>query len=149
MTARSRAQKQIAAFVLLALFAGASSACITRTVRETLVDDGYTAVILRSQEKGGEAIDEAEARRRIIASIDAGKPIMSHGIVGPPETCLITGYDGDGDILIGWSFFQNFEDCRAAVEFEPNGMFRKRNWYPAAFDLFMVGEPIDPIPRRE
>ena len=58
MTARSRAQKRIAVFVLLALVAGASSACITRTVRESVFDDGYTAVILRSQKKGGKTIDK-------------------------------------------------------------------------------------------
>jgi hypothetical protein len=58
VTARTPAQRRIAGFVLLALVAGASSACITRTVRETVVDDGFTAVILRSQEKGGELIDK-------------------------------------------------------------------------------------------
>jgi hypothetical protein len=54
----TRAQRRIAAFVLLALVASASSACVTRTVRETVVDDGYTAVILRGQKKGGEPIDK-------------------------------------------------------------------------------------------
>ena len=99
------------------------------------------------QIKGGEAIGEPEARRRIFASIDAGRPIMSHGIVGPPETCLITGYDEGGDVLIGWSFFQSFAEFRGSVEFETNGMFRKRNWYPEAFDLFGFGDrgqPLDP-----
>ena len=99
------------------------------------------------QIKGGEAIDEAEARRRIIASIDAGRPVMSHGIVGPPETCLITGYDDGGDVVIGWSFFQYGPETTQGVEFEPNGMFRKRDWYPAAWDLFALGErgePVDP-----
>ncbi len=57
MSVRTRARRRIAAFALLAVLAGASSACITRTVRTTVVDDGYTAVMLRSQEKGGEPID--------------------------------------------------------------------------------------------
>jgi hypothetical protein len=99
------------------------------------------------QIKGGEAIDETEARSRLIASIDEGKPIMSHGIVGPPETCLITGYDEGGNVLIGWSFFQTHDDAIEGVEFEPNDMFRKRDWYPNAWDLFGLGkrgEPLDP-----
>ncbi|MEX0777065.1 MAG: hypothetical protein WD042_15280 [Phycisphaeraceae bacterium] len=103
--------------------------------------------------KGHQAIDEAQAKRRIIASIDAGKPIMSHGIVGPPETCLICGYDEAGDVLIGWSFFQSVPHCSTGVEFESNGMFRKRDWYTNAWDLFALGErgaPVDPsIVRRQ
>lgn len=58
MTARTRAHRRIAAFVLLALVVGASSACVTRTIRKTVVDDGYTAVLLRSQKKGGKPIDK-------------------------------------------------------------------------------------------
>jgi len=27
-------------------------------------------------------------------------------LVGPPEECLITGFDRDGEVLIGWSFFK-------------------------------------------
>jgi hypothetical protein len=97
--------------------------------------------------KGNGAADEAEARQRIMASIDAGKPIMSHGVVGPPETCVIAGYDEGGEVLIGWSFFQAHDDCIEGVEFEPNGMFRKRDWYPNAWDLLAAGErgePVDP-----
>jgi len=90
--------------------------------------------------KGEKGIGEAEARSRIIASVDAGKPIMSHGIVGPPETCLITGYDEGGKVLIGWSFFQTHDDAIKGVEFESNGMFRKRNWYSNAWDLFGIGK---------
>ena len=69
MTARTRAQQRIAALVLLALVAGASSACVTRTVRETIVDDGYTAVILRGQKRGGETIDKGFEHPVTIASV--------------------------------------------------------------------------------
>ncbi|OPZ28906.1 MAG: hypothetical protein BWZ02_01163 [Lentisphaerae bacterium ADurb.BinA184] len=94
--------------------------------------------------KGPGAIDEAEARRRIVASIDAGRPILSHGIVGPPETCVIAGYDDGGEVLIGWSFFQGIGDWGKGIESEPNGMFRKRNWYAEAFDLFGLGPRGEP-----
>ncbi len=39
-------------------------------------------------------------------SISNGRPVISFGIVGPPEAGLITGYDRDGEVLIGWSYFQ-------------------------------------------
>ncbi|MDX9981746.1 MAG: hypothetical protein RBU25_17125 [Lentisphaeria bacterium] len=89
--------------------------------------------------KGEAAVGEAEARRRIIASIGAGLPLLAHGVVGPPETCLVTGYDEGGDVLIGWSFFQSHDPWTQGVEFEPNGMFRKRDWYRNTWDLQMVG----------
>jgi len=97
--------------------------------------------------KGPGGLDEAEVRRRILASIDAGKPVMAHGVVGPPETCLICGYDEAGDVLIGWSFFQSHPGVAEAIEREPNGMFRKRGWYADTWDLFALGErgePADP-----
>jgi hypothetical protein len=56
--ARTRTQKRLAAFVLIALLAGASSACVTRTVRQTIVEDGYTTVLLRSQKRGGKTIEK-------------------------------------------------------------------------------------------
>ena len=99
---------------------------------------GYTMQMIPL--KGADGIGEAEARQRIIENIDAGKPVLSHGVVGPPETCIITGYDEGGDVVIGWSFFQEFDAFNGGLEFEPNGMFRKRNWFPAAFDLFCIGE---------
>ena len=97
--------------------------------------------------KGKDAVDEAEAKRRIVASIDAGMPVLAHGVVGPPETCIIAGYDESGDVLIGWSFFQTHDDQIQGVEFEPNGMFRKRDWCENTWDLQMFGErgaPVDP-----
>jgi hypothetical protein len=48
---------RLAAILLLALLAGASSACVTRTSRQTVFVQGQTEVILRSQKKGGRAID--------------------------------------------------------------------------------------------
>jgi hypothetical protein len=69
VTARTRAQERIATFVLLALVAGASSACVTRTVRQTIVDDGSTQVILRGQKRGGKTIDKGFEHPVTIASV--------------------------------------------------------------------------------
>ncbi|MCL1888807.1 MAG: RNA polymerase subunit sigma-24 [Kiritimatiellaeota bacterium] len=47
-------------------------------------------------------------KKFIKEQIDAGRPVISLGIIGPPETCVITGYRDDGDILLGWSLFQEW-----------------------------------------
>jgi hypothetical protein len=69
VTARTRPQQRIAAFVLLALVAGASSACVTRTVRQTLVDDGSTQVILRGQKRGSNPVDKGFEHPVTIATV--------------------------------------------------------------------------------
>jgi len=105
---------------------------------------GYSNVCVML--KGDDAVSEAEAKRRIVASIDAGMPVLAHGVVGPPETCIIAGYDEGGDVLIGWSFFQTHDDQMQGVELEPNGMFRKRDWYKDTWDLQMFGKRGEPVP---
>ena len=49
-------------------------------------------------------------QQRIIESIDGGHPVIGFGVVGPPEACIITGYDDGGEVLIGWSLFQEHLD---------------------------------------
>ncbi|MCC6728598.1 MAG: hypothetical protein IT208_04590 [Chthonomonadales bacterium] len=92
---------------------------------------------------------EAEFRRRICESIDAGKPVIAIGVIGPPECCLVTGYEAGGDALVGWSFFQNDRAQNASVEILPSGVFRKRDWYPATRGLILIGEPRPLPPLRE
>ncbi|MHB1000343.1 MAG: hypothetical protein ACYC27_13965 [Armatimonadota bacterium] len=85
--------------------------------------------------------DESSFRSMVIESIyEKGSPVIALGVVGPPECCIITGYDESGDVLIGWSFFQNFPDFNAGVEFELNGQFRKRDWFKDTQGLIIIGE---------
>ncbi|HEY3289675.1 MAG TPA: hypothetical protein VGK87_06070 [Anaerolineae bacterium] len=79
-------------------------------------------------------------RSQIRQSIDAGRPVIGFGVIGPPEPALITGYDDDGDTLIGWSFFQNIPDFNRGVGFEPSGYFRKRDWFKDTECLVVLGE---------
>lgn len=79
-------------------------------------------------------------RQRIIESLERGMPVLGYGVIGPPETCLITGYDAEDDTLIGWNFFQNMPEFSNGVEYEPTGEFRKRGWYADTFCLLVVGE---------
>ncbi|MBN1454597.1 MAG: hypothetical protein JW963_26505 [Anaerolineales bacterium] len=89
--------------------------------------------------------NEAVFRQRIIESLDRGMPVLGYGVIGPPEPSIITGYDEGGDVLIGWSFFQNFPEVNAGVEFEPgvaeqHGYFRKRDWFKDTENLLIIGE---------
>jgi hypothetical protein len=60
----------------------------------------------------------------IADSLQRGMPVISYGIIGPPEAGLITGYDEGGEVILGWNFFQNFEP---GIEKEPSGYYRKRD----------------------
>jgi hypothetical protein len=73
----------------------------------------------------------------ITESFQRGMPVISYGIIGPPEAGIITGYDEGGDLIIGWSFFQNFEP---GIEKEPSGYYRKRDWVKDVHSLLVIGE---------
>jgi hypothetical protein len=99
---------------------------------------------------GKDRNDEALFRRAIVESIRKGLPVLAFGPIGPPEAAIITGYDEGGDVLIGWSFFQNMAEFNAGVELEPTGQFRKRDWfdYAPGFSFIVVGDkkPRPPLP---
>lgn len=89
----------------------------------------------------GDGLGEEELfRARIKESlVKHGIPVFACGVIGPPEPCLITGYDEDGAVLIGWNFFQNFAEFNAGVEYEPAGPFRKRGWFADTDSLVITG----------
>jgi len=92
--------------------------------------------------------NEAVFRQRIAESIQRGMPVLGYGIVGPPEASIVAGYDEGGDVLIGWSFFQNFPEFKAGVEFEPAAVlqppyFRKRDWFKSTECLLIIGKKVD------
>lgn len=92
---------------------------------------------------------EAALRETIKASIYLQKrPVISYGIVGPPEANIITGYDEDGAVLLGWSFFQNMPEFSQGLEFEPQGYFRKRDWFSVTPGILLIGEK-GPIPPQD
>lgn len=84
---------------------------------------------------------EEDFRKRIIESIQKfGRPLIGNGVVGPPVDCLITGFDEEGDILVGWSFFQGEKEFSSDLTFESSGYFRKRNWYKDTHRIILTGE---------
>jgi RNA polymerase sigma factor (sigma-70 family) len=52
-------------------------------------------------------------------SISAGRPLISFGIIGPPEAGVITGYADDGQTLIGWNYFQKTQ----------GKYYEQKDWY--------------------
>jgi len=65
----------------------------------------------------------------IKTEIDAGRPVIAFGIIGPPEACVLTGYRENGEVLLGWNFFQDFPEWQGGLAFEPCGYFIRRGWY--------------------
>lgn len=103
--------------------------------------------------KGTGQDEESYFRSRIVKSIsEQGRPVIANGVVGPPVDCIITGFDKSGDVLIGWSYFQEAKDFSADVEFEKDGTFRKKNWFKDTHRLILLGEkkelpPLDAVYR--
>lgn len=61
--------------------------------------------------------------------INQGRPVIALGIIGPPEACIITGYQEDGDILFGWNFFQHRSEYNNVVSFHESGYFTFNKWW--------------------
>jgi hypothetical protein len=100
--------------------------------------------------KQGDQSDETRFRQSIIESIsEKRRPVLAFGVVGPPECCIITGYDKAADVLIGWNFFQNMPEFNAGVEFEPSGYFRKKDWFKDTHSLIIIGEKQQLPPKGE
>jgi hypothetical protein len=89
-------------------------------------------------EKSQEDNNREYIKEKIIESINKGVPVLAFGIIGPPECLIINGYDNNGDVFIGWSHFQEWEKC----DKEPNGMFRKTDWYEGLWKIVITGKKI-------
>ncbi len=98
-----------------------------------------------AQRLGGELTDEAGFRRAIIGSINSGRPVIAFGIIGPPEACVITGYDERGDVLLGWNIFQDGQK----TETEGSGYFRVSDWYGKTRGLLLIGDKVGKPEQKE
>lgn len=80
--------------------------------------------------------------RFIKAEIDEGRPVIALGIIGPPEACLITGYRGDGAVLLGWNCFQENQEYTKNVSLDEAGYFITDAWWEneATAAVMSVGE---------
>ena len=78
-------------------------------------------------------------------SIGRYVPAISFGIIGPPEAGVVAGYDRGGEVLYGWSYFQEQKDH----------YYEKSDWFEtmdknAGKGLILIGDkrPTRP-PARE
>ncbi len=63
------------------------------------------------------------------AAIAKGYPVIALGIIGPPEPCIVAGYESDGDVVMGWNFFQNDPEFASSVHTADNGYFLCDTWW--------------------
>jgi hypothetical protein len=109
---------------------------------------GYQPIMMGRDLSGEAGFDEQRCREAILRSLsEQGRPVIAFGVIGPPEACLITGYDEGGDVLVGWNYFQDFPEFSHGIETEPTGEFRLRNWFEATHGLLLFGEkrPTAPL----
>ena len=78
----------------------------------------------------------------IRTEIDQGRPVIALGIIGPPEACIITGYRKDGEILLGWNFFQDNPEFAKDVSIDQTEYFACANWWenPNTLAVMAVSE---------
>ncbi len=108
---------------------------------------GFTYQLLH---KGDPAVQETSMRQAIVKHItQTNRPVLGFGIVGPPECAIITGFDQDGDVLYGWSFFQDRPEHTVGVDFEPCGYFRKRKWYEDTHAVILIGDKKKQPPMKD
>lgn len=136
---------------------------------------GYTYELLRTKYSGKEKKLTAKekrdlylrAKKTITDNIDNGRPLIAHGVIGPPEECLITGYDKNGEVVTGWNIFQNGErtapewyadtdrdgimelNTDLEVDYEPSGYFRKHNWFKDTWSIMHITGKKDKPGNRE
>lgn len=91
-------------------------------------------------------IDEMYLKGRLRESIaQRGTPVLVFGVAGPVECALVTGYDQDGQTLIGWSFYQEDPSIKPLLQFEPNGYFRHSSPYHDITGAIILGERVAPF----
>jgi hypothetical protein len=69
-------------------------------------------------------------RSKIIHNIENNRPVISYDIIGPPDEGVVTGYDKNGQVLLGRSYFHD----------STNGYYEKDDWYDACLGLVLIGE---------
>lgn len=83
-----------------------------------------------------------EMRRLIVWSVDRGHPVVMEWAGGIPEFSIITGYEDNGNTLIGWSYCN---EC--AVKTNEAGMFvNPARWNEdCSFNAIVIGDAITPF----
>lgn len=93
--------------------------------------------------------DDGEYRRWVVESIRNGMPVVALKLFGPPEPGIITGYDDDGAVIVGWDYFQDEDQVKAdpRVSFDDAGRYHKRDWTGDLEGIILVTGRV-PRPER-
>lgn len=108
-----------------------------------LEDKKYGALARRKDY--GAFVDNEGIRKRVLQSIDdKERPVLAilsvTGELWAPEWCIITGFDDSGDVITGWSSFQDTPEGKKHVQCEANGYFRLKEWEKEALMIVLVGD---------
>ena len=82
-----------------------------------------------------------------MASIERGTPVLAFPVVGPSDCCIITGYDEGGEVLLGWSTYQDIPDDHN-IPHDPTGYFRKPGWHANLDGYILIGAKRERPPQR-
>ena len=74
-------------------------------------------------------MEKSEFISFIKTKIDSGYPCIALGIIGPPEACIITGYRDNGNVLLGWNFFQDNPEYNTKMRIDESGYFISEQWW--------------------
>ena len=70
--------------------------------------------------------------RLVMDSIDRGVPVITiEGVINCADACVISGYDNDGHVLLGYNPFMNVEEDHNEAP-DNTGYFRKSEWHDGA-----------------
>jgi len=73
-------------------------------------------------------------KKLIMDSIDKGVPVITlEGVINCSDSCVISGYDNDGDVLLGYNPFMYVNEDHDEAN-DDTGYFRKSNWHSDFFD---------------
>lgn len=71
--------------------------------------------------------------RLVMDSIDRGVPVITlEGVINCSDACVISGYDNDGGVLLGYSPFMHIEHDHNEAP-DDTGYFRKTDWHGGGF----------------
>jgi hypothetical protein len=100
-------------------------------IRRAIAATGYEYELY---ERGSQQEDAT----RIMGSIERGIPLLAFGVVGPSDCCILTGYDEDGAVMLGWSTYQDIPDDHN-IPHEASGYFRKPGWHDNLPGYILIG----------
>jgi len=108
-------------------------------VKRTFAALGYDYTFVPDYDRESPGDAKEVYGKAIVESIDKGRPVIAIGVVGPPEACIVAGYDKGGEVLYGRSYFQESQ----------KGYFSEAGWFENCHGLILLGEKRQPPARRQ